>query len=158
MYHQNPSTSSHGHLSLKFGSLETLRRAIISSLQLVSASAGVADAATEDIRNNIKPGLLKRRCEAQLGPTTGIVKPGGGIRTWKRPLLPSRKLSRPGRLVKALGHHTMQPNALPDMQCTVLAKKPTRRSKRILTPSLQKSIALLTSLEERMLMLFVTNQ
>ena len=30
--------------------------------------------------------------------------------------------------------------------------------KRILTPSLQKSTALLTSLEERMLMLLVTNQ
>ena len=27
--------------------------------------------------------------------------------TWKKPLLPSGKLSRPGRLVKALGHHTM---------------------------------------------------
>ena len=44
-----------------------------------------------------------------------------------------------GRLVKALGHHTMQPNEMPDMQCTMLVKKPTRRSTRILTPSLQKS-------------------
>ena len=52
---------------------------------------------------------------AQLGPTVGIVKPGGGMNTWKRPLLPSGKLSRPGGLVKALGHHTMQPNAMPDM-------------------------------------------
>ena len=66
---------------------------------------------------------------------------------------PQTKLSRPGRLVKALGHHTMQPNALPDMQCTMLVKKPTIRSTKILTPSLQKSTALLTSLEERMLML-----
>ena len=73
-------------------------------------------------------------------------------------LLPSGKLSRPGRLVKALGHHTMQPNALPNMQCTMLIKRPTRKSMRILTPHLQKSIALLTSLEERTLMLFVTNQ
>ena len=59
------------------------------------------------------------------------------------------KLSRPERLVKALGHHMMQPNALPDMQCTMLVKKPT--------PSRQKSTALLTRLEERTLMLFVTN-
>ena len=36
-------------------------------------------------------------------------------------------------------------------------KKPTRRSTRILTPSLHKSTALLTSLEERTLMLLVTN-
>ena len=53
---------------------------------------------------------------AQLGPTFGVVKPGGGMSMWKMPLLSSGKLSRPGRLVKALGHHTMQPNALPS-QC-----------------------------------------
>ena len=74
-----------------------------------------------------------------------------------RPLLPSGQLSRPGRLVKALGHHTMQPNKMPDMQCTMLVKKPTRKSTRILTPSPQKYTALLTSLEERTLMLLVTN-
>ena len=51
----------------------------------------------------------------------------------------------------------MQPKEMPDMQCTMLVKKPTRRSTRILTPSLQKSTALLTSLEERTLMLLVTN-
>ena len=60
---------------------------------------------------------------AQLGHTVGVVKPGGVMNTWKRPLLPSGKLSRPGRLVKALGHHTKQPNEMPDMQCTMLAKK-----------------------------------
>ena len=60
---------------------------------------------------------------AQLGgPTIGVVKPDGGMIMWKRPLLPSGKLSRPGRLVKALGHHTMQPNALPDMHCTMFVK------------------------------------
>ena len=59
---------------------------------------------------------------AQLGPTDGVVKPGGGMSMWKKPLLPSGKLSRPGRLVKALEHHTMKPNALPDMQCTMLIK------------------------------------
>ena len=68
-----------------------------------------------------------------------------------------RTVSRPRRLEKALGHHTMQPNEMPDMQCTMLFKKPTRRSTRILTPSLQKSTALLTSLEERTPMLLVTN-
>ena len=98
-----------------------------------------------------------RRYVAQHGHTIGIVKPGGGTNSWKRPLLPSRQLSRPGRLVKALGDHTMQPNEMPDMQCTMLVKKPTRRSTRILTPSLQKSTALLTSLKERTLMLLVTN-
>ena len=30
-----------------------------------------------------------RRYVAQLGHTVGIVKPGGGMNTWKRPLLPS---------------------------------------------------------------------
>ena len=68
------------------------------------------------------------------------------------------KISRPGRLVKALGHHTMQPNAFPDMHCTMLVKKPTRKPTRILTPSLQKSTALLTNLEERTLLLVVTNR
>ena len=76
-----------------------------------------------------------RRYVAQLCHTVGIVKPGGGTNKWKRPLLPSGQLSRPGRVVKALGHHTTQPNEMPDMQCTMLVKKPTRRSTRILTPS-----------------------
>ena len=52
------------------------------------------------------------RSVAQVGPIIGVLKPGGGISMWKRPLLPRGKLSRPGRLVKALGHHTMQPNAM----------------------------------------------
>ena len=75
-----------------------------------------------------------KRYVAQLGHTVGIVKPSGGTNTWKRPLLPSGQLSRPERLVKALGHHTMQPNKMSDMQCTILVKKSTRRSTRILTP------------------------
>ena len=125
----------------------------------VSTSAGVADGATEDIWNYIKSGLLKTTEEV-----CGITRPHHWRREiwwWnehvKKPLLPSGKLSRPGRLVKALGHHTMQPNEMPDIQCTMLVKKPTRRSTRILTPSLQKSTALLISLEERTLMLLVTN-
>ena len=97
-------------------------------------------------------------CVTQLGPIIGILKPGGVVNTWKRPLLPKGKLSRPGSLVKALGHHKIQPNALPDMQCTIFVKKPTGRSMRILTPSLQKSTALLISLEERTLLLLVANR
>ena len=96
-----------------------------------------------------------RKCVAQPSPTIGVVKSGGAMSTWKRPLLLRGKLSRPGRQVKALEHHMKQPNALPDMQCTMHVKKPTRRPTRILTPSLQKSTALLTSLEERTLMLLV---
>ena len=95
------------------------------------------------------------RCVAQLGPITGVMKSCGGMSMWKRPLLPRGKISRPGRLVKALGHHTMQPNALPDMHWTMLIKKPTRKLTRILSPNLQKSTALLTSLEERTLLLVV---
>ena len=98
------------------------------------------------------------RCVAQLCPVIGIMKPGGGMSTWKRPWLPRGKSSKPGRLVKALGYHTMQSNAFPDMHCTMLVKKPTRRPTRILIPSLQKSTALLTSLLERTLMLLVANR
>ena len=42
------------------------------------------------------------RCVAQLGPVISVLKPGGGMSMWKRPLLPRGKISRPGRLVKAL--------------------------------------------------------
>ena len=56
------------------------------------------------------------------------------------------------------GHHKMQPNALPDMQCTMFIKKPTRRPTRILTPSLQKSTPVLTSLDERKLLVVVENR
>ena len=97
-------------------------------------------------------------CVTQLSPIIGILKPGGGVSTRKRPLLPRGKLSRPGRLVKALGHQKIHPNALPDMQCTMFVEKPTRRPTGILTPSLQKSTALLTSLEERTLLVVVANQ
>ena len=96
-------------------------------------------------------------CVTQLSPIIGILKPGGGGNTWKTPVLPKGKLSRPDRLVKAVGHHKMQPNAFPDIQCTMLTKKPTRRPTRILTPSLQKSTTLLTSLEERTLLVVVAN-
>ena len=87
---------------------------------------------------------------AQQGPNVGVVKPAGGMSIWERSLQPSGKLSRNGRLRKALEHHTMQPNALLGVQCTMLAKRPTRRSIRILTLSLQNNTALQTSLEEGM--------
>ena len=48
----------------------------------MSASAGVADAATEDICNNIKTGLSRQlSCMAQLDPIIGALKPGGGVST-----------------------------------------------------------------------------
>ena len=125
----------------------------------VSTSAGVADEATEDIWNNIKSGLLK---------TTEDVCETSRPHHWRREtwwwndyvdkaIAAKRKAFKTWRLVKALGLHTMQPNTLPDMQFTMLAKKPARRSMRILTPNLQKPTALLTSLEERLILL-VTSQ
>ena len=166
MCHQSPSSSL--FLVLKFGTLKTIMSNYFQEIfnSHVSASAGVADAATENIWNNMKiSGTTWRlacsrqlRCVAQLCPVIGVMKPSGGISTWKRPFLPRGKISRPGRLVKALGYHTMQPNAFPDMHCTMLVKKPIRRPTRILIPRLQKSTALLTSLLERTLMLLVANR
>ena len=114
MCHQNPSASS--PFALKFGSLKVLTSNYFQVFNShVSASAGVADAATENICNNIKTRLSRQlSCMAQLGPIIGAWKPGGGVSTGERLLLTREKLSRPGRLVKALGHHKMQPNALPD--------------------------------------------
>ena len=123
MCHQNPSTSSP---LAKFERVKTLMSNYFQEVfnSHVSASAGVADAATEDIWNNIKTGLLKTT------EVCGTTRPNHWcLETWwwnqhvKRSLLPRGKLSRPGRLVKALGHHTMQPNAFPDMHCTLLIKK-----------------------------------
>ena len=51
----------------------------------MSASSGEADAATEDIWNNIKTGVPKTT-EEVCGHTVGIAKPDGGMSTWKRPL------------------------------------------------------------------------
>ena len=58
MCHQNPSTSS--PIPIKFWSLKALTSDYFQVFNShVSASAGVADAATEDICNNIKTGLFK---------------------------------------------------------------------------------------------------
>ena len=69
-----------------------------------------------------------------------------------------RKTFKAWKTDKALGHHKMQQNALPDMRGTMFVMKPTRRPTRILTPSLQKSTTLLTSLEGRTLLLVVANR
>ena len=73
-----------------------------------------------------------RRCVAQQGPIIGLMQPGGGMSMWERSLQRSSKLSRHG---KGTGASSMQPNALPEVQCTMLAKRPTRRSTRILNKS-----------------------
>ena len=66
-----------------------------------SASEGVADAATEDIWNNIKTGLLKLTEEVCV--TTPFHQwHGDGMSTWKRPLQPSEKLLRHGVNIKKI--------------------------------------------------------
>ena len=52
----------------------------------VSASAGIPDAATKDIWNNLSQAFSRqlRRCVAQQGPTVSVVKPGGGMNMWER--------------------------------------------------------------------------
>ena len=85
MCHQNASASS--PLALKFVSLKALTS---NNFQVfnshVNACADVADAAAEDICSDIKTGLFKT---TELRDTTqGILKPGGGVNMWKRPLLP----------------------------------------------------------------------
>ena len=119
----------------------------------VSASAGIPDAATEDIWNNLKTGLLKTAEEV-----FGTTRPHrwrhetwwwnlhvGEVITAKRQAFKAWKTSK-----GTIEHHTMQPNALQDVQCIMLARKLTRRSTRILTQSLQNYTALQTSLEKRM--------
>ena len=119
----------------------------------VSASAGIPDAATENIWNNLKTGLLKtaeevcgttrpHRCRHETWWWNEHV---GEVITAKRQAFKAWKTSK-----GTIEHHTMQPNALPDEQCIMLAKKLTRRSTRILTQSLQNYTALQTNLEKRM--------
>ena len=65
--------------------------------------ADVADAATKAIWNNIKTDLLKITEEVcgTTRPHRWRCDSWGRMSTWKRQLLLSGKLSRPGRLVKA---------------------------------------------------------
>ena len=140
---KDPQTSSH------FQEVFNLR---------VSTSAGVADGATEDIWNNIKTD-----CSRQQEVCGTTLPHCWRHETWRwnehveKAIAAKRKAFKAWRLVKAPGHCRMQPNEMPDMKCTMLVKKPTKRSTRILTPSLQQSTALLTGLEERTLKLLVTN-
>ena len=59
MCHQSPRSSL--SLALKFGTLKTIMSNYFQEVfnSHVSASAGVADAATEDIWNNMKTSLFK---------------------------------------------------------------------------------------------------
>ena len=123
----------------------------------VSTSAGVADGATEDIWNNIKTGLLKTTEEV-----CGTTRPHQWRReTWwwnehmEKAIAAKQKAFKAWKAGKSTRASYDAAKRMPDMQRTMLLKKPTR-STRILTPSLQKSTALLTSLEERTLMLLVT--
>ena len=78
-----PSASS--PLALKFGSLKAFTSNYFQVFNShVSASVGVADAATEDICNNIKTGLSRQlSCMAQLDPIIGALNPGGGVSKWE---------------------------------------------------------------------------
>ena len=100
MCHQNPSASS--PLALKFGTLKVVTSYYLQVFNShVSASAGVADAATEDICNSIKTGLSRQLSYmAQLDQIIGTLKPGGGVSMGERLLLTRGKFSRPGRLVR----------------------------------------------------------
>ena len=93
---------------------------------------------------------------AQLGHTVGVVKPGWNEHVEKA-IAAKRKAFKAWKAGKGTRASYDAVERMPDMQCTMLVKKPTRRSTKILTPSLQKSTALHTSLEERALMLLVTN-
>ena len=124
----------------------------------VSASAGIADTATKDIWNNIKTGLLRqlRRCVAQLGPhqwhhetwwwnehvENAIAAKGNAFKAWK-----TCKGTRASYdAAKCIARHAVHHAHL----------EADKKSTRILIPSLQKSTALLTNLEERTRMLLVT--
>ena len=119
-------------------------------------SARVADAVTEDIWNNIKTGLFKTTEEV-----CGTTWPHHWRHeTWwwnehlKKAIAAKRKAFKAWKTGK--GTRASYDTAKTHCQ-TCSAPGSTRRYTRILTRSLQKSIALLTSLEERMLMLLVTN-
>ena len=118
----------------------------------VSTSAGVADVATEDIWNNIKTGPLKTTEE--VCDTTRPHRWRRETWWWNEPLEKAIAAKRKTFKARKTGKDI---RALPHMQCTMLVKKPSRGSTRILTPSLQTSTTLLTSLEERTMML-VTNR
>ena len=127
----------------------------------VSTSAGVADRATEDIWNNIKTGLLKTTEEV-----CGTTRPHRWrCETWwwnehvEKAISAKRtafKAWKAGKGTRA-SYDAAKRNARHAVQHARQEADKSFLSSRILTPSLQKSTALLTSLEERTLMLLVTN-
>ena len=123
----------------------------------VSTSAGVADRATEDIRNNIKTGLLKTTEEV-----CGTTRPHRWRReNWwwnehvEKAIAAKRKFFKVWKAGK--GTRTSYDAAKRNARHAVhhARQEADKKILRILTPSLQKSIDLLTSLEERTLMLLV---
>ena len=101
------------------------------SAGVADGATGVADGATEDIWN-IKTGLLKTTEEVCAQPHRWRRETLWWNEHVEKTIAARRKTFKAwisGRLVKALGHHTMQPNAMPDTQCTMLVKKPTRSSR-----------------------------
>ena len=108
---------------LKSWKLKGPHKQLFPGLQLakeLSASAGVADAATEDICNNIKIRLFKT---IELCGTT---RPNHWyLETWwlseheEKAIAPKGKAFKAWKTGESTRHHKMQPNALPDMQCTM---------------------------------------
>ena len=125
----------------------------------VSTSAGVADGATEDIWNNIKTGLLKTTEEVcstswphhwrretwwwNEHVEKTIAAKRTAFKAWKAGKGTGASYDAAKQYARHAVHHARQ----------VADKKVYE----ILTPSLQKSTTLLTSLEETTLMLLVTN-
>ena len=122
-------------------------------------SVGVVDAAIEDILKNIKTGLLKTteevcgttrpyhwRCETwwwNEHVEKAIAAKWKAFKAWKTGNGTRATNDAAKHTARQAVHHASQ--------------EATRRSTRILTSSLKKSTALLTSIEERRLMLLMTN-
>ena len=95
----------------------------------MSASAGVADAATDDIFKNIKTGLPKTTEEV-----CGTNRPHRWrLGTWwwnehvEKATAAKRKVFKAWKTNKSTGALYMQSYALLDMLCSMLDKRPTRR-------------------------------
>ena len=124
-----------------------------------STSAGVADGATEDIWNNIKTGLLKtteevcgttqphhwRRetCRWNEHVEKAITAKQKAFKAWKAGKGTRASYDAAKRNARHAVHHAHQ--------------EADKKVYENTDPSLQKSTTLLTSLEERTLMLLVTN-
>ena len=115
------------------------RRNYFQEVFKLHVTAGVPNAATEDIWNNLKTGLLKTTEEV-----CGTTRPHcwrretwwwnehvGEVITAKRQAF---KAWKTGKGTRASYHAARR---MPDVQCIMLAKKLTRRSTRVLTQSLQ---------------------